>query len=174
MPADVVIAACGADEVPAVSALIREVILGCAYYPDHARERMADLYVERELGWRLEQDRDDILVACDGGRPVGFVSTEANDEVLSVYWVGVAPGHRRRGIGTQLFAAAVDRGRRAECVVAEAHILSSNFHSLSAAHRAGFSTAAQFPRYWWRLSWSLLVCEIGPSLGGTLQLEEAA
>jgi len=52
----------------------------------------------------------DGFLAVEGGRPVGFVAV---DLAGSIPLVLVVPGHQRRGIGTGLLSAALDRLRAA-------------------------------------------------------------
>jgi dUTP pyrophosphatase len=68
---------------------------------------------------RVEAGKDDIVVAFDDGRPVGFGFLETNDIPLTAHWATIrrlqrAPSHTGRGIGAQILTAleevARDRG----------------------------------------------------------------
>jgi predicted N-acetyltransferase YhbS len=65
--------------------------------------------------------------ARDGGEPVGFGSLHesriADQPRLSIGWLVVTPGHRRRGVGLALVAAIVDaaQARQAATIHVEVH-----------------------------------------------------
>jgi ribosomal protein S18 acetylase RimI-like enzyme len=62
----------------------------------------------RSVGGRIEN----VTVALDGGRIVGYVNPVIDGEETWIGGVGVVPGHRGRGIGTKLMMAAEEFSRR--------------------------------------------------------------
>jgi dUTP pyrophosphatase len=66
---------------------------------------------------RVEAGTDDIVVAFDDGRPVGFGFLETNDMPLTAHWATIrrlqrAPSHGGRGIGAQILGQLEVAARR--------------------------------------------------------------
>lgn len=101
-------------DLPAVLALYREL------YPE--LDLRLDGPVRRAWSSTLAFPGRAVLVAEVGGEPVGTLdatvvpnAARAGRPSLLVENVVVAAGHRRRGVGTALLAAARRRGREAGC-----------------------------------------------------------
>ncbi|HSK95667.1 MAG TPA: GNAT family N-acetyltransferase, partial [Euzebyales bacterium] len=65
---------------------------------------------------RVEAGKDDIVVAFDDGRPVGFGFLETNDIPLTAHWATIrrlqrAPSCTGRGIGVRILDALEDVAR---------------------------------------------------------------
>jgi ribosomal protein S18 acetylase RimI-like enzyme len=103
------------DDVPALVELLQSVDVSTGTFsgkplqdssPEHLTERFADIL--------SNSDRVLLVAAEDAGAVVGMLAARNDDvgaidltPVLHVTHLMVAPGHRRRGIGRSLLAAAV-------------------------------------------------------------------
>src|SRR5918996_5347821 len=66
---------------------------------------------------RVEAGNDDLVVAFDDGRPVGFGFLETNDMPLTAHWATIrrlqrAPSYESRGIGAQILDQLEAAARR--------------------------------------------------------------
>lgn len=86
-----------------------------------AEEVFDDAIVPAQAEAFLADDRHHLVVACDGGQIVGFVSAVDYlhpDKPAPELWineVGVAPNYQGQGIGKQLIAATLELGRSLGC-----------------------------------------------------------
>jgi ribosomal protein S18 acetylase RimI-like enzyme len=102
------------DDIPSLIALVQAIDTSTGPFSgkplqddgmDHLAQRFHDI---------LQHDERTLLVADDGGAVVGMLAARRDEigaidltPVLHVTHLMVAPGHRRRGIGRSLLAAAV-------------------------------------------------------------------
>jgi ribosomal protein S18 acetylase RimI-like enzyme len=74
----------------------------------------------------IARDPGALLMAADGGAIVGSVIAAWDGWRGTVYRLAVAPSHRRRGIGTELVSAAVERLRAAGAVRLQAIVVETD------------------------------------------------
>lgn len=103
-----------ADDVPALVELVQAVDTGTGVFSgkplqDHSTGHLTERFTEI-----LRSDRTLLVAAEDTGAVVGMLAARRDavgaidlSPVLHVTHLMVAPGHRRRGIGRSLLAAAV-------------------------------------------------------------------
>lgn len=103
-----------ADDVPALVELVQAVDTGAGVFSgkplqDHSTAHLTERFTEI-----LGSDRTLLVAADDTGAVVGMLAARRDavgaidlSPVLHVTHLMVAPGHRRRGIGRSLLAAAV-------------------------------------------------------------------
>ena len=115
--------------------------------PDHI---LADLSVaDRERTWRKilvdPPPRTAVLLATSGAAVVGFAAVgpgrdpTAGPERGELYAIYLRPDQQRRGIGTQLHRAAIDRLRSLGFTSAMLWVLNGNMAALSFYHHNGWT-----------------------------------
>jgi GNAT superfamily N-acetyltransferase len=120
---DITIRTARFDDEAEVLPLLEELFVAPGRKPaDYSRERAAE-------GFRLAAsgDRSDVLLALDGGRPVGVATVYV--EILSIRYglrcfvedLVVLPDQRGKGVGKLLLDAAVDWGRKHGCDFLQLH-----------------------------------------------------
>ena len=102
-----------ADDRPALLALLGHVD---NFEPHEIRvaEEVIDEYLSGSTDYLIHLAEDEAGADGDGARVVGFVCHGYNpvtDAVYDIYWIAVAPGAQRRGIGRALLSYAEDRIR---------------------------------------------------------------
>lgn len=81
-----------------------------AFYPNGWRERQL-----RDLAAVLDREPDNVDVAIDEGRPIGWVCTRLHpeDSMGEVYVIAVDPDHQKLGVGRALLEHSFARARSA-------------------------------------------------------------
>jgi ribosomal protein S18 acetylase RimI-like enzyme len=124
-------------DVPAVLAFWRTAA--------HAAHRPPD--TAAALDTLLARDPGALLVVTDGDQVVGTVIAGWDGWRGHLYRLAVAPGHRGRGLGRALVAAAEERLRTFGCGRADAMVLVDN----PTAHRlwtaCGYAPQAEWARW---------------------------
>ncbi|UNX54318.1 ribosomal protein S18-alanine N-acetyltransferase [Georgenia sp. TF02-10] len=87
------------------------------------------------------------VAAADGDRLVGYAGIALGEEA-QVMTVGVAPGHRRRGIGTHLLAALLDAAREAGARSVLLEVRASDDGAQALYARAGFVPVGRRRNYY--------------------------
>jgi putative acetyltransferase len=126
------------DEAKAVTALL------AAQLDEHAIPLAPDLLAEMVAAALLDDGPALILVARDGGRPVGvaylsFVSSlERGGRICWLEELYVLPERRGQGIGSRLVQATLDVARERACLSTELEVESSHARAAHLYRRAGF------------------------------------
>ncbi len=118
----------GLDEPHAVSGLqVRRVSTlkqlndwvstSMAAFGDSPSERPHILRMERSIGLRSNCPRV-LFIGTMGGRPVGTSMVYTEAEACGLFYVGVLPRARRRGVGAALTWAALEEGSDRSCKTA--------------------------------------------------------
>ncbi|WP_326794391.1 GNAT family N-acetyltransferase [Streptomyces sp. NBC_01808] len=123
-------------DVPAVLAFWKAAAEGTSVSDDEAG-----------VAGLLERDPGALLLAERGGELAGTVIAGFDGWRCHLYRLAVHPGHRRRGVGTALLAAAEQRfaafgGRRADAMV-----LNRNERAHHAWHAGGYVRQEQWSRW---------------------------
>lgn len=85
-------------------------------------------------------DEDHVRLVADGdGGPVGYVAVERQPTEAYIDFLGVAPEHRRRGIGRQLIEAALVAGQELGCDRAGLTVREANDGARALYRSLGFS-----------------------------------
>jgi GNAT superfamily N-acetyltransferase len=136
--------------------------------PDHARDvvAMTQVYAMDPMGngGPLPQDVADrlvrglkehpttvVLLAYQGGRAVGIAtcfrgfSTFQARPLLNIHDLAVAPGHRARGVGARLLAAAEQKARALGCCRLTLEVQENNARARHVYARAGYAQMAYEP-----------------------------
>ena len=81
-----------------------------AFYPSGWRERQ-----RQDMAAVLDGEPENVAVALEGARPVGWVCTRLHpeDDMGEVYVLAVDPAHQRRGVAGALMTHSFDRARAA-------------------------------------------------------------
>lgn len=95
----------------------------------------ADMFDESRTATR----RSRLLVASDHDQPVGFVAVGASGSTGFLQRLAVEPGSRRRGIASQLVAAALRWTSRVGCSQSIVNTATTNAPALSLYRRFGFA-----------------------------------
>ena len=137
-----------AQEIGALAALIREVIEPLGYYNAVARRAELEKYGPDELRALATSDPQAILVARDAEGLTGFCISRYDDATISLYWYGVAPRARGRGIARALLAAlgASSGSRGAHKVWCDSR--TNNTESIAVLERTGFRRVATLTNHW--------------------------
>jgi ribosomal protein S18 acetylase RimI-like enzyme len=102
------------DDIPALVTLVQAIDTSSGMFSGRPLQDQSTEHLTERFGQILGSDRVLLIAADDAGAVVGMLS--ARDDavgaidltaVLHVTHLIVAPGHRRRGIGRSLLAAAV-------------------------------------------------------------------
>lgn len=133
---DLHIRAAEPEDVPAVLAFWKEAAEGTSVSDDAAG-----------VTGLLERDPGALLLAERGGELAGTVIAGFDGWRCHLYRLAVHPGHRRRGVGTALLAAAERRfaafgGRRADAMV-----LNRNELAQHAWRAGGYAPQEQWSRW---------------------------
>ena len=94
------------------------------------------------------QRHAEVLLALDGGRPVGVAvcflgfSTFSARPLLNLHDLAVLPEHRDRGIGRLLLAAVEERARRRGCCKLTLEVREDNHGARALYEREGFGDFA--------------------------------
>ncbi|MEM8689494.1 MAG: GNAT family N-acetyltransferase [Pseudomonadota bacterium] len=112
-----------------------------------AENEIGPEYIAR-LESQIKSHGGDILIADDGGTPVGYaalylnVPSDDEDEIPHTYAlvadVAVTASHRCRGLGKRLLAACEDRARSAGAERFRIFVLSQNQHARTLYGTFGF------------------------------------
>lgn len=137
-----------AHEIGALAAMMREVIEPLSYYNAAARRAELDKYGPDELRALVTSDPQAILVARDADGVTGFCISGDDDATIWLYWFGVAPRARGRGIGVALLAAlgASIGSRGAHKVWCDSR--TDNRESIGVLERTGFHRVATLTNHW--------------------------
>lgn len=103
------------SEAPAVSRLMRRVILSCSIYNEKAKKGESAKYTPGELADRVKEDVDALLVAVAKRKIVGFCLSKKDDGLLLLEWYGVDPAWRQHGLGRRLLERLLSTARRRGC-----------------------------------------------------------
>ncbi len=79
----------------------------------------------QSVGGRME----DVIVAMEDGRIVGYVNPVTDGKEAWIGGVGVVPTHRSRGIGTRLMLAAEESARRRGAEVSTLEVIEANLRA---------------------------------------------
>ncbi|MFF3711807.1 GNAT family N-acetyltransferase [Streptomyces phaeochromogenes] len=106
---------------------------------DEVRERAGRNHLEvAYLGGVSGDGTDDVLVGCTTVRP------PTDDTATATVIARVLPGHRRQGLGEQLYVRALAQARELGARRIETVVLAANTEGLRFAERHGF---VEFDRY---------------------------
>jgi ribosomal protein S18 acetylase RimI-like enzyme len=91
-----------------------------------------------ELQKKLRRDPDLFLVAEEGGSLIGAVMGGFDGRRAIVYHLAIEPGHRRRGLGSQLMAEMEARLRAKGCLKMYLLVTKDNPEALQFYQRLGW------------------------------------
>lgn len=142
------VGAVATNEIDALAALMREVIEAIPYYNAAAIRAELEKYGPDQLRALATSDPQAVLVARDGDGITGFCISGDDDATIWLYWFGVAPRARGRGIGLALLAAlgASAASRGAHKVWCDSR--TENRESIAVLERTGFSRVATLTNHW--------------------------
>jgi ribosomal protein S18 acetylase RimI-like enzyme len=102
------------DDIPDLVALVHSIDTSTGLFSGRPLQDQSTQHLSERFGQILRSDRLLLIAADDAGSVVGMLSAKDDSvgaidltPVLHVTHLMVAPGHRRRGIGRSLLAAAV-------------------------------------------------------------------
>jgi GNAT superfamily N-acetyltransferase len=127
---------------PEEAPLVTEML--AAQLEEHAIPLASQLLAEAVSGALLDDGRALILVARDGGRPVGLAylsfqwTLEHGGRVLWLEELYVRPALRGRGTGGLLLRATLDVARERGCRAVELEVEASHARAANLYARAGF------------------------------------
>ena len=136
------------DEAPVTAALFREVVGSLAIYTEEARAHALAQKTEAALIERVRDDPYSMLLAWDGDKAVGFMTSRKDDGTLWLSWLGVLPEYRRHGVGEVLLRAAestaVHRGmKKAWC-----DCRTDNHASRALLTKLGYRIIGEVTQHW--------------------------
>jgi GNAT superfamily N-acetyltransferase len=126
------------EEAGAVIALL------AAQLDEHAIPLARELLAKAVAAALADDSRGLLLVARDGGRPVGVAyssfqsSMERGGQILWLEELYVLPDRRGEGIGSRLVQATLDVARERGCMSVELEVESSHARAAHLYRRAGF------------------------------------
>jgi ribosomal-protein-alanine N-acetyltransferase len=88
------------------------------------------------------------LVAEIGGEVVGYITAWFVEDEIHITNIAVSPHHRRKGIGTVLLRAILDKGRREGYRLAYLEVRPSNESAIRLYRKWGFRVVSVRPRYY--------------------------
>lgn len=88
------------------------------------------------------------LVALLGGSTVGYAAARTAADAADLLRVGVAPAHRRGGVGSALVEAVIESARSAGCTRLLLEVARGNAAAVATYGRLGFEVIATRPRYY--------------------------
>ncbi len=143
------------SESPAVSRLMKRVILSCPIYNEKAKKGETSKYTPSELRERISKDADAVLVAVAGRSVVGFCVNGKDDGLLTLEWYGVDPIWREHGIGRRLLDKLVSSARRRGChkIWCDTHI--DNTASAKLLCNMGFQPVCTLHNHWYGQDFTL-------------------
>ena len=136
--ADITLRLARHGDEPTLAAMSRDLIetgLGWHYRP----ERIATLRADPETV---------TLVACDGGRIVGFAILRLGDERAHLVLVAVRPGHQQRGIGRRMAAWLVETAATAGVATLHVELREGNGGAYAFYRAMEFAETLRLPRYY--------------------------
>jgi ribosomal protein S18 acetylase RimI-like enzyme len=109
-----------------------------------------DLLSRRQFRYLLTRGQALTLVATQRGLLRGYVLLvfRSNSTAARIYTIAVAAGHRRRGVGAALLAAAERAARRRGCDRVRAEVRSDNRASLALFERHGYRRFGRYRGYY--------------------------
>lgn len=147
-----------AHEIDALATLMREIIEPLSYYNEPARRSEIAKYQPAALHSMFAEDSQSILVARDADGLTGFCISAYDDATIWLYWFGVAPRARGRGLGSALITAlsATLTSRGAHKVWCDSR--TDNKESIAVLERAGFQRVATLENHWFNQDYYLWEC----------------
>lgn len=126
------------DDADAIVAINAQAF---AHHPEQGKLTRAEFDDLRSQPWFSP---DGLLVARDGGAPVGFHWTKRHGDGLGeVYVIAVAPGHEGKGTGRALLAAGLQHLADVGDHTAELYVEAAEERVVRMYEAAGFSIAAR-------------------------------
>jgi ribosomal protein S18 acetylase RimI-like enzyme len=143
------------DEVDALAVLMREVIEPIPYYNDVARRAEHAKHTPEKLQEMIVEDPLAILVARDEKGLTGFCVSGWDDATIWLYWFGVAPRARGKGIGAALLKAlaATLPSRGAHKIWCDSR--TDNKESIAVLKELGFRQVARLDNHWYNQDYFL-------------------
>lgn len=93
--------------------VMHQVIRGTRLYNQRARKGECAKFSAEVLLAKRQAWAPAVLVALEQDQPVGFCVSEIQDEVIWIYWLGVSPGHRGKGLAGRLLRRLESEARKA-------------------------------------------------------------
>lgn len=129
-----------ADDAGAVVALIDEYARG----PNGQSRALSEEVKARLVPGLLKHPASFVLLACDGGTPVGVAvcfwgfSTFAGKPLINIHDLAVTTKYRRKGLGSALIEETLRRARDAGCAKVTLEVLDENEGAKRLYRRMGF------------------------------------
>ena len=129
--------------------LFGDVLDGMSYYNNRAKREESAKYSADKLLQMCDVEPDSILIAILSARVVGYCFSNYDDGVVWASWLGVAPEHRRAGIGLMLLSTVIETlpARRAHKIWCD--IRTENVQSRNVLVKMGFRKIVTLTNHWY-------------------------
>lgn len=103
----------------------------------------------RESFWKEASNENTLyLLAMDGERVIGYMGCWLSYDEAQVTNVAILPEYRNRGIGTKLFATAIEAVKEKGVTAMTLEVRPTNTPALAIYERYGFKVAGRRPHYY--------------------------
>jgi len=109
-----------------------------------------DRFSRRNLRRMLIARKTLFLLAHIAGEPAGYLALafRRGSAISRIYSLGVAPDHRRAGVGQAMLSAAIDLTARRGCRQVQLEVRQSNARAIGLYERAGFRLRGRREAYY--------------------------
>jgi ribosomal protein S18 acetylase RimI-like enzyme len=136
-------------EAEEVSDFFGRLVNSLPYYNMSAKEGEKAKYAAGELRRTIARDPEAVLIARLESRLVGFCFSNRDDQTVWLSWFGVAPEHRKSGVGTALLAGMERRARKLNSHKIWCDSRTDNKPSAALLRSRGYSQICILKRHWY-------------------------
>lgn len=136
-------------EAPALSLVVREIIINTPYYSRQARGAESKKYTTTAIKQKLRDKNSLLVVAKQNGRLVGFCHGSVDVGTCWIHWVGVAKGHRQKGVAMRLLKSLEKKLRKAKVHKIWCDSRINNKESIPLLKKFGLRRIAFLKKHWY-------------------------
>ncbi|MCF6150127.1 MAG: GNAT family N-acetyltransferase [Candidatus Kuenenia sp.] len=130
--------------------------------PEVDRSHFRNIYTPEKIKKRINDKNCVYLVGKENGNLIGFVFAWISQQIGNIFWLGIAPSHRRKGYGSKLLEETLNIFANRDCYKAKIFTYPSEKLAYHLFQKHGFKETARIGKSFFGVGVVLMVKKITP------------